>query len=482
MSFIAPQFAPALPEIALAIGICVVLLADLFVSEQRKSITLWLSLATLTVAAWFAGGALPEGSQLTFSGSYVADGLARVLKLFTLLLVGVVFVYSFGYLKDRALLKGEYYLLGLFATLGMLVMISAHSMLTMYLGLELMSLALYAMVAFDRESPVAAEAAMKYFVLGAIASGVLLFGMSLIYGATATLQLDQIAAALAGEGSVTPAVLLGTAFIMVGIAFKFGAVPFHNWVPDLYHGAPTSVTLFVGTAPKLAAFAMLTRLLLTALEPVVEVWAPMLTGLGVLSLILGNVIAIAQSNIKRMLAYSTIGHVGFILIAFATGTAAGQQAALFYTIVYAIMAAAAFGTVILLSKRGYEAENIADFRGLNERSPWFAVMMLFVMVSMIGIPPFVGFFAKLNVLVALINVEQTWIAVVAVLFSVVGAFYYLRVLRYMYFETSDTVEPLVAPINIRLVLSANALAMLLLGVFSEPLLAWCGAVIGSQAF
>ena len=482
MSFIAPQFAPALPEIALAIGICVVLLADLFVSEQRKSITLWLALTTLTVAAWFAGGALPEGSQLTFSGSYIADGLARVLKLFTLLLVGVVFVYSFGYLKDRALLKGEYYLLGLFATLGMLVMISAHSMLTMYLGLELMSLALYAMVAFDRESPVAAEAAMKYFVLGAIASGVLLFGMSLIYGATATLQLDQIAAALAGEGSVTPAVLLGTAFIMVGIAFKFGAVPFHNWVPDLYHGAPTSVTLFVGTAPKLAAFAMLTRLLLTALEPVAEVWGPMLTGLGVLSLILGNVIAIAQSNIKRMLAYSTIGHVGFILIAFATGTAAGQQAALFYTIVYAIMAAAAFGTVILLSKRGYEAENIADFRGLNERSPWFAVMMLFVMVSMIGIPPFVGFFAKLNVLAALINAEQTWIAVVAVLFSVVGAFYYLRVLRYMYFETSDTVEPLVAPINIRLVLSANALAMLLLGVFSEPLLAWCGAVIGGQAF
>ena len=307
MSFTIPQFAPALAEIALATGICIVLLADLFISEERKAWTLWLALATLAATAWFVGAGTEGGSVLTFDGSFVADGLARVLKLFTLIVVGVVFVYSHAYLRDRDLLKGEYYLLGLFAVLGMFVMISAHSLLTMYLGLELMSLALYAMTAFDRNSPVAAEAAMKYFVLGAIASGVLLYGMSLLYGVTGSLQLDEIGAALAGEGAALPAALLGTAFVVVGIAFKFGAVPFHTWVPDLYQGAPTSVTLFIGTAPKLAAFAMLTRLLDTALGPIAESWAPLLMGLGVLSIALGNVIAIAQTNIKRMLAYSTVG-------------------------------------------------------------------------------------------------------------------------------------------------------------------------------
>jgi len=478
MSFVTPEFAPAMAEICLAIGICVVLLVDLFISEQRKGITLLLSLATLTVTAWFAGGAGLEGSELTFSGSFVADGLARVLKLFTLLIVAVVFVYSHAYLKDRSLLKGEYYLLGLFATLGMFVMISAHSMLTLYLGLELMSLALYAMTAFDRESPVAAEAAMKYFVLGAIASGVLLYGMSLLYGATGSLQLDQIGAALT-VGGASPAVMLGAAFVVVGVAFKFGAVPFHQWVPDLYHGAPTSVTLFIGTAPKLAAFAMLTRLLQTALGPIADVWGPVLIALGLLSLIVGNVIAIAQTNIKRMLAYSTIGHVGFILLGFAVNTLEGQQAALFYTLTYAVMAAAAFGVVILLSHRGHEADEITDLRGLNERSPWFAAMMLMVMVSMIGIPPFVGFFAKLNVLVALVNSGLTWAAIIAVLFSVVGAFYYLRVIRYMYFEKAEgTAEPIEAGLNVRLLLSVNGLAMLFLGIFANPLMALCAAALG----
>ncbi len=478
MSFVAPQFAPAMAEIALATGICIVLLADLFVSETRKGVTLLLALATLTVTAWFAGGAGLDGDVLTFNGSFIADGLARVLKLFTLLIVAIVFVYSHNYLRDRGLLKGEYYLLGLFATLGMLVMISAHSLLTMYLGLELMSLALYAMTAFDRESPVAAESAMKYFVLGAIASGILLFGMSLLYGASGSLQLDRIAAALSGGEGATPAVLLATAFIVVGVAFKFGAVPFHNWVPDIYDGAPTSVTLFIGSAPKLAAFAMLTRLLQTALGPVADSWGLMLMTLGVLSLILGNVIAIAQTNIKRMLAYSTIGHVGFVLLGFAVGTPAGQQAALFYTVVYTVMAAAAFGIVILLSRKGFEADQIADFKGLNQRSPWFAAMMLLVMVSMIGIPPFVGFFAKLNVLAALVNADLAWVAVLAVLFSVVGAFYYLRVIRYMYFETSDEATPLEAGLNMRVLLSINALAMLGLGVFANPLLALCAAAIG----
>jgi NADH-quinone oxidoreductase subunit N len=390
----------------------------------------------------------------------------------------VVFVYSNAYLRERGLLKGEYYLLGLFATLGMLVMISAHNLITMYLGLELMSLALYAMVAFDRDSPVAAESAMKYFVLGAIASGVLLYGMSLLYGITGSLQLDEIAASLAAGDTQRPVVLLATTFVLVGIAFKFGAVPFHNWVPDVYQGAPTSVTLFIGTAPKLAAFAMLTRLLHTALGPEALAWQPMLATLAMLSLVLGNVVAIAQTNIKRMLAYSTIAHVGFVLLGFASGSAEGRQAALFYTIVYSIMAAGAFGIVILMSRRGFESDELDDFRGLNQRSPWFAGMMLMVMVSMIGIPPFVGFFAKLNVLAAMMSANQTWLAVIAVLFSVVGAFYYLRVIRLMYFDEAVDRTPLVAGMDVRLLLSVNALGVLLLGLFANPLMKLCAAAIG----
>jgi NADH-quinone oxidoreductase subunit N len=476
MGFVAPELGPALAEIVLATGICIVMLADLFLSQRLRGVTLLLSLATLTLAAWFAGAV--DGTTLTFSGSYIADPLAKILKMFTLLIVGVVFVYSNAYLRERDLLKGEYYLLGLFATLGMLVMISAHSLITMYLGLELMSLALYSMVAFDRDSPIAAESAMKYFVLGAIASGVLLYGMSLLYGVTGSLQLDEIAAALAAGDPQRPAILLATTFVLVGIAFKFGAVPFHNWVPDVYHGAPTSVTLFIGTAPKLAAFAMLTRLLYTGLGPEALAWQPMLSTLAVLSLVLGNVVAIAQTNIKRMLAYSTIAHVGFVLLGFAAGTAAGRQAALFYTIIYSIMAAGAFGIVILMSRRGFEADELDDFRGLNQRSPWFAAMMLLVMVSMIGIPPFAGFFAKLNVLSAMVGAGQTWLAVIAVLFSVVGAFYYLRVIRLMYFDEPVERAPLVAGMDVRLLLSVNALGVLLLGLFANPLLKLCAAAIG----
>jgi NADH-quinone oxidoreductase subunit N len=476
MGFVTPDFGPAMTEIVLATGICVVMLVDLFLGDRIRGITLTMSLATLALAAWFAGGV--EGTVVTFSGSYIADPLARLLKMFTLLIVGVVFVYSNGYLRERDLLKGEYYMLGLFATLGMTVMISAHSLITMYLGLELMSLALYSMVAFDRESPVAAESAMKYFVLGAIASGVLLYGMSILYGITGSLQIDEIAAGLVATDPRRPAVLLGTVFVLVGVAFKFGAVPFHNWVPDVYHGAPTSVTLFIGTAPKMAAFAMLSRLMYSALGPEALAWQPMLATLAVLSLLVGNVVAIAQTNIKRMLAYSTIAHVGFILLGFASGTVEGRQAALFYTLVYAVMAAAAFGIVILMSRRGFEADELDDWKGLNQRSPWFAAMMLLVMVSMIGIPPFVGFFAKLNILAALVTANETLLAVVAVLLSVVGAFYYLRVIRLMYFDQPVDTSPLLAAPDFRLLLSLNAVAVLLLGIFANPLLRLCAAAIG----
>jgi NADH-quinone oxidoreductase subunit N len=477
MGFVIPDFGPAMAEIVLALGICVVLLADLFISDKRRIVTLILALATLTLTAWYAGGSGVQGAIYTFSDSYIADPLARILKSFALLIVAVVFVYSHAYLRERNLLKGEYYLLGLFATLGILVMISAHSLITMYLGLELMSLALYAMVAFDRDSPVAAESAMKYFVLGAIASGILLYGMSILYGLTGTLIIGEIGVALSAEPDQTPALLLAIGFIVVGIAFKFGAVPFHNWVPDVYHGARTSVTLFIGTAPKLAAFAMLVRLLVTGLGSAADVWQPMLMVLAVLSLAAGNIIALAQTNIKRMLAYSAIAHVGFILLGFAAGSAAGRQAALFYAIVYTIMAAGAFGMVILLSRQGFESEELDDLKGLNERSPWFAAMMLLLMVSMIGIPPFVGFFAKLNVLGALVDANQVFLAVVGVLFSVIGAFYYLRVIRLMYFDTALDRTPLEAGLDMRLLVSVNALAMLLLGIFANPLLRLCAAAI-----
>lgn len=476
MGFIEPDFGPALPEIALATGICVLLLADLFISDRYRIVTFVMAITVLLITAILV---LDVGSstQLTFSGSFISDSLAVVLKLAALLLVALVFAYSHAYLRVRGLLKGEYYLLGLFATLGIFVMISAHNLIVLYLGLELMSLALYAMVAFDRDSPVAAESAMKYFVLGAIASGVLLYGMSLIYGATGTLQFDEIRAELNAMSTLAPAALLGTSFILAGVAFKFGAIPFHNWVPDVYHGAPTSVTLLIATAPKLAAFAMLVRLLDSALGPVGVVWQPILQALAVLSLIGGNVIAIAQTNIKRMLAYSAIAHAGFILLAFATGTAMGREAALFYTLTYTLMAACAFGLVIFMSRRGFEADNLVDFKGLNERSPWFAGMMLLLMASMIGIPPFVGFFAKLNVLVALVDAGQSWLAVVAVLFSVVGAYYYLRVIRLMYFDKASETVPLESGLGVRVLLSMNALAVLMLGIFAEPLLRLCAAAI-----
>jgi NADH-quinone oxidoreductase subunit N len=476
MGFVTPEFGPAMAEIVLALGICVVLLADLFISDRYRGITLLLTLATLVLTGIYVLDAGAGDAVLTFSGSYIADPLSRVLKLFTLLIVGVVLIYSHGYLGDKGLLKGEYHLLGLFATLGMFVMISAHSLITIYLGLELMSLAMYAMVAFDRESPVAAESAMKYFVLGAIASAVLLYGMSILYGLTGSLQLDVISLSLE-SGAGNTAVMLATALVIVGIAFKFGAVPFHNWVPDVYHGAPTSTTLFIGTAPKLAAFAMMARLLITALNTEIAAWQPILETLAVLSIVIGNLVAIAQTNIKRMLAYSTIAHVGFILLGFSTATEQGFQAALFYTIVYAIMAAGAFGIVILMCHRGFDTEELSDFKGLNARSPWFAGMMLLLLVSMIGIPPFVGFFAKLNVLAALLDSGSTLLAVIAVLLSVVGAFYYLRVIRYMYFEEPDDKSPLQAGFDVRVLVSVNGLAMLLLGVFASPLLEICAVVL-----
>jgi NADH-quinone oxidoreductase subunit N len=410
---------------------------------------------------------------LVLGDMFELDRMAQVLKVVALLTVAVVFTYSTEYLRRRAILKGEYFVLGLFATLGILVLLSAASLLTLYLGLELMSLCLYTMVAFDRESGTAAEAAIKFFVLGSLASGTLLYGMSIIYGVTGSLQLNEIAVALHNGLAGNVGVLFGIAFLIVGIGFKFGAVPFHMWIPDVYEGAPTCVTIFIGSAPKIAAFALTMRLLSEGLASSEPDWSQMLIVLAVLSMAIGNVVAIAQTNMKRMLAYSTISHVGFILMGILAGTAQGYQAAMFYTITYVIVATGAFGMIVLLSRQGFEADTLDDFKGLNARSPWFAGMMAIFMFSLAGVPPFIGFYAKLGVIQAVLGVGYLWIAVVAVLFSVVGAYYYLRILKLMYFDEAVDLELLDGSGLMRTMLSLNALLALGLGLVPASLLVLC---------
>ena len=356
-------------------------------------------------------------------------------------------------------------------------MVSAHSLLTIYLGLELLSLSLYAMVASDRDSIPGSEAAMKYFVLGALASGMLLYGMSMLYGATGSLDLAEIAAALSTPGENSMILIFGLCFIVVGLAFKFGAVPFHMWIPDVYDGAPTAVTLFIGSAPKIAAFAMAMRLLVESLGSLSVDWQGMLVILAVLSLALGNVIAIAQTSMKRMLAYSTISHVGFLLLGILAGTEAGYSAAMFYAITYAVMAIGGFAMIILLSRAGFEGDQLDDFKGLNDRSPWFAFIMLILMFSMAGVPPTVGFYAKLSVLQAVIDINMVWLAIVAVAFSIIGAFYYIRVVKLMYFDKPTSDEPLHTHTDMQIALSFNGLLVLGLGIFPGGLLALCSRVL-----
>ncbi len=477
MSFNPQDFALASTEIFLLCAICVVLLADLFVPPDRKIVSYWLALASLAGSFAFAWSLGLSGPALAFTGAFVLDPMATVLKLATCVVVGFVFVYSRGYMQTRQLFEGEFYTLGLFGVLGMFVMISAHSFLSIYLGLELLSLSLYAMVAFDRNSAAASEAAMKYFVLGAIASGTLLYGISVLYGLTGTLDLSELAARIDSGAANSLAVLFALSFVLVGVAFKLGAVPFHMWIPDVYHGAPTTVTLYLGSAPKIAAFALIMRVLVEGLGDLYLSWRDMLIVMSVLSMALGNVVAIAQTNIKRMLAYSTISHVGFILLGFIGGGSEGYQAAMFYTLTYALMAAGAFGVVILLSRSGFEADQLDDFKGLNERSPWFAGVMVILMFSMAGVPPLVGFYGKWVVLAAVLDAGLAWLAVAGVVFSVIGAYYYLRIVKLMYFDKPEDSAPLEAGMDLRLLLSVNGLAVLGLGVFPGSLIALCAAVL-----
>lgn len=471
------DYYPAAAEIFLATAICVVLLVDVFLRDEQRMITYWLSLAALLGTAACSALFFVDEPVTTFFGSFVADAASGVLKLVAYVAVALVFVYSRDYLARRNLFKGEFFILGLFGLLGIMVMVSAHSLLTIYLGLELLSLSLYALVAFNRESATAAESAMKFFVLGAIASGTLLYGISLLYGVTGTLEIGTLAERLSGPDGMGIPALVGLAFIVVGVAFKFGAVPFHMWVPDVYQGAPTPVTLYIGSAPKIAAFALAWRVLVEGLGDAHASWQGMLIVLSILSLAIGNIVAIAQTNLKRMLAYSTISHVGFILMGFIAGSDDALSAALFYTVSYVIMAAAAFGMILLLSREGFEAEQLEDFKGLNARSPWFAFVMLMIMFSMAGVPPFIGFYAKLLVLGSLIDAGLVWFAVLGVLMAVVGAFYYLRVVWYMYFDDPLDEAPIAAPGGMRVVLSVNGLGLLVLGVFPGYLLELCVRVL-----
>ena len=481
-NFVVPDLLPAAPELFLAFMALVILLVDLTVKDRRRTLTFALAQLTLLGAAAIQLLTSTGDVVYTFSNMFVDDLMADLLKVFLYMTVIVVLFYSRAYVVDRdAMNKGEYYVLALFATLGMMVMISANSFVTVYLGLELLSLSLYAMVAMNRESVVSTEAAMKYFVLGALASGLLLYGMSMIYGATGTLEITGIAERLYGGGVNKGVLAVGLGFLVCGLAFKLGVVPFHMWIPDVYHGAPTSVTLFIGSAPKLAAFAIVMRLLVNGMLTMAQDWQAMLLILSVLSMAIGNLAAIAQTNLKRMLAYSAISHMGFMLLGIITGIVGGDaryalnaySSAMFYVLAYVVMTTGTFGMILLMARAGFEAENLDDYKGLNKRSPWFAGVMLMMMFSMAGIPFFVGFFAKFAVLQAVVAAGYIWLAVVAVFFSLIGAFYYLRVVKLMYFDPPADTSPLTAGMDMRILISANGLAVALLGIFPQMLMSLC---------
>ena len=468
----AADLLPLLPELVLVGAAFALLMLDLFLDERRRIVTHGLSIATLAlVAAMIAGGVGGQGTVL--NGMFIRDIAADVLKLFICVVSALSLVYAWSFLRERGLYKGEVPVLMLFATAGMMLLVSAGSLVMVYLGLEMLALCSYALVAIDRDSPLASEAAIKYFVLGALASGMLLYGLSLVYGATGTLDLARIHAA-AGDAASPVLLLTGVVFMVAGIAFKFGAAPFHMWLPDVYHGAPTPITLFIGSAPKLAAFGMAYRLLESGVGPLDEQWRLMIAGLATLSLVIGNLIALMQANLKRMLAYSTISHVGFLFMGLAGGGEQGYAAAMFYAISYAIMSAAAFGVIVLLSSRGFEADQIDDYKGLNARDPWTAGLVLCVMASLAGVPPFLGFWAKLVVLRAALQGDLLWLAIVGIVFAVIGAFYYLRMIKVMYFD-EPAGEAMVARDDqpLRIVFGVNALALLALGIFWNPIMSWC---------
>jgi len=485
------DFALATPEILLLVFGLAILLVDAVSNHPERKPTFLLSMLALGVLTVVSALQWKNGvAGSTFNGLYVTDELSHLLKIASYIAVGATLVYGRVYAQVRDMMRGgELYVLTLFALLGQMVMISSGNLISIYLGLELMSLALYALIALRRDNVVATEAAMKYFVLGALASGFLLYGMSMIYGATGHLDLAEVSKVIAAGKAEKLALVFGIVFLVSGLAFKLGAVPFHMWVPDVYQGSPTAVTLILGGAPKLAAFAITLRLLVDGLHGLAADWQPMLMILAVLSLAIGNLTAIAQSNFKRMLAYSTISHMGFVLLGLMSGSVAGKPelssaaygASLFYMLTYVLTTLASFGIVLLLSRQGFECEHIDDLKGLNRRSPWHAAIVLLLMFSLAGIPPLVGFYAKLAVLQALISAGHVTLAVIAVLFSLIGAFYYLRVVKVVYFdEPAADAAPMVATCGQRGVLSVNGALILILGILPGGLMALCVQAIRSS--
>ena len=482
MQFVPPDLRLASAEIFMLAMACLILIVDLFVKDKKRTVTYVLTQLTLVGAAVVTVLMTTGQIVYTFSGMYVGDLMGDMLKVFLYITVMVVLFYSRGYVLDRPqMARGEYYTLTLFATLGMMVMISANHFLTIYIGIELLSLSLYAMVALNRDSVTATEAAMKYFVLGALASGLLLYGMSMIYGATGTLEISGVAERLFSGQANRTILAFGLVFLVSGIAFKLGVVPFHMWIPDVYHGAPTAVTLFIASAPKLAAFAIVMRMLVNGLLVASQDWQMMLLILSVLSMAVGNFAAIAQTNLKRMLAYSAISHMGFMLLGMVTGVVGGDaryalnaySSSMFYVLTYVLTSAGTFGMIMLLARAGFESDEISDFAGLNKRSPWFAAVMMMMMFSLAGIPFFVGFFAKFSVLQAVVAAGYLWLAIAAVFFSLVGAYYYLRVVKVMYFDPPVHTSRIEAPLDVKILMSANGLAVALLGIFPQTLMTLC---------
>lgn len=485
------DFALATPEILLLVFGLAILLVDAVSNHPERKPTFLLTMLALGVLTVVSALQWKNGvTGSTFNGLYVTDELSHLLKIASYIAVAVTLVYGRVYAQLRDMMRGgELYVLTLFALLGQMVMISSGNLISIYLGLELMSLALYALIALRRDNVVATEAAMKYFVLGALASGFLLYGMSMVYGATGHLDLAEVSKVIAAGKAEKLALVFGIVFLVSGLAFKLGAVPFHMWVPDVYQGSPTAVTLILGGAPKLAAFAITLRLLVDGLHGLAADWQPMLMILAVLSLAIGNLTAIAQTNFKRMLAYSTISHMGFVLLGLMSGSVVGKPelassaygASLFYMLTYVLTTLASFGIVLLLSRQGFECEHIDDLKGLNRRSPWHAAIVLLLMFSLAGIPPLVGFYAKLAVLQALVSAGHVTLAVVAVLFSLIGAFYYLRVVKVVYFdEPAADAAPMSATCGQRGVLSVNGLLILVLGLLPGGLMALCVQAIRSS--
>jgi len=463
-----------LPEFYLVAAACLLLLLDAFMKPEQRGTLHWISIVVLLVAAYMVIAGQPDVTVTAFGDMFIRDQTSEILKVFALLCTVLVFIYARPYLLERKQFVGEFYTLMIFAVIGVMLLVSAGNLVMIYLGLELLTLSSYALVALNRDSSLSSEAAIKYFVLGALSSGMLLYGMSMVYGATGTLDLAQLHAAV--PGSTMPHLLVfGLIFMLVGIAFKLGAAPFHMWIPDVYQGAATPVTTFIASTSKLAAFGMAWRLLETGLGDLSQHWQLMLAAIAVLSMAIGNLVAIVQTNLKRMLAYSTISHMGYLLMGLVNAGPEGYASAMFYAISYALMSTVAFGVILALARAGFECEEIADLKGLNQRSPWFAALMALAMFSLAGVPPLFGFYAKYLVLQAAIDAHMLWLALAGAVFAIIGLYYYLYVVKVMYFDkpVEGGADQSAPDMSLRVVLSINALALLVLGVYWGPLLGWC---------